>query len=194
MRGTPRERRRGDVMAQEPFLLDPRFNGTLDSEAFRWRYLEINRPRWWVDGLMFLAPLPFLLPSLIFLLLGATRHDPEQLETAADLAWIAVLPAVFVAALLIARQFLRAYHWRFAFRSARVPGRTVTCLRKLYRHGEDTPDEYVVEVVYTARSPSGAELRGVKGLPRDDLLNAPLPPPGTPVVVLVLNDKHHTVL
>jgi hypothetical protein len=181
-------------MAQEPFLLDRRFAGTLDSDAFRRRYLEINRPRWWVDGVMLLLPLPFLLPSLIFLLLGVTRHDAEQLETAGDLAWIAVLPAVFVAALLVARQGLRAYHRRVAFRSARVPGRTVTCLRKLYRHGEDTPDEYVVEVVYTARSPSGADLRGVKALARDDLLNVPLPPPGTPVVVLVLNDKHHTIL
>src|SRR5262249_24317156 len=181
-------------MAQEPFLLDPRYRGTLDSDAFRHRYLEVNRERWRVDCLFFLLPLPFLIPSLIVLLLGVTRHDPEQLETGAGLAWIAALPAVFAAALLVARQIERAYHRRFAFRSVRVLGRTVTCLRKLYRHGEDTPDEYVVEVVYTARSPSGADLRGVKALPRDDLLNVPLPPPGTPVVVLVLSDKRHTIL
>ena len=181
-------------MAQEPFLLDPRYKGTLDGNAFRRRYLEINRHRWWVDGVVFLVPLPFLLPSLIVLMLGRANHDPEQLESGAGLAWIAVVPAPFAALVLVARQVERAYHWRFAFRSVRVPGKTVTCLRKLYRHGEDTPDEYVVEVVYTARSPTGADLRGVKGLARDDLLNVPLPPPGTPVVVLVLNDKRHTIL
>jgi hypothetical protein len=185
---------RATVMAQEPFLLDPRYKGALDGDAFRRRYLKINRSRWWVDGVAFLVPLPFLLPSLIVLLVGRANHDPEQIETGMGLAWIAVVPALFAAFVLVVRQFERAYHRRFAFRSVRVPGKTVTCLRKYYSHGEDSDGEYVVEVVYTARGPSGADLRGVKGLPRDDLLNAPLPPPGTPVVVLVLNDRHHTVL
>jgi hypothetical protein len=181
-------------MAQEPFLLDPRYKGTLDGDAFRRRYVRINRGRWWVDGVVLLLPLPFLLPSLIVLLLGRAHHDPEQIETGAGLGWIAVVPALFAGLVLVARQVERVYHWRFAYRSVRVAGKTVTCLRKFYEHGEDTLGEYVVEVVYTARSPSGADLRGVKGLARDDLLNVPLPPPGTPVVVLVLNDKHHTVL
>ena len=53
---------------------------------------------------------------------------------------------------------------------------------------------YVVEVVYTVRTRSGKELRGVKALARHDLLNATLPEPGTPVVVLVLDDRYHLML
>jgi hypothetical protein len=181
-------------MAQEPFLLDPRYRGTLDGEAFRRRYREVNEVRWFVGCLWFLIPAALSIPSLILWLLGRLRGDPDHFETA---AWLLLIP--LVAFLLVLTAFIIrlrdiAFHRRMARDGTRLDGTIVTCLRKLYQYGEDESSEYLLEVVYKARTPSGVDIRGVKALKRDDLLNATLPPPGHPVVVLALDDRRHTVL
>jgi hypothetical protein len=181
-------------MAQEPFLLDPRYHGTLDNESFRRRYREVNEARWYVGCLWFLIPVVLSITSLIFWLLGRLRGDPDHFETA---AWLCLIPGaafLLLAVAFVLRQRDRAFHRRMARDGTRLDGTIVTCLRKLYQYGEDESSEYLLEVVYKARTPSGVDIRGVKALKRDDFLNSPLPPPGHPVVVLVLDDRWHTVL
>jgi hypothetical protein len=72
-----------------------------------------------------------------------------------------------------------------------LTGRVVSCVRKVY---PKQPYGGAVEVVYTVRTPSGVELKGTKAMERDDLLNATLPRPGSPVVVLVLDDRWHLMI
>src|SRR5262249_35486378 len=179
-------------MSQEPFLLDPRYHGTLDSDAFRRRYLELNRRRWWSSCAVFGVPVPFLIPSLVFFIMGLVRRRADDFDMC---AWLLLIPALPFALALIGFALHvreRAFHRRMARHGARVAGTIVTCLRKYYPHDTDTSegpatfadmipglesdDEDdsssagdVLEVVYAARAPSGAELRGVKARRRNDL-------------------------
>jgi hypothetical protein len=49
-------------------------------------------------------------------------------------------------------------------------------------------------VQYEATALSGREIKGTQALQRDGLLNEPLPPPGTPVLVLVLDESFYFLL
>ncbi|MFN8374501.1 MAG: DUF3592 domain-containing protein [Anaerolineae bacterium] len=59
--------------------------------------------------------------------------------------------------------------------------------------GKDDYDHFQVVFRYTFLSPAGQTLRGTAYAQRDDLLNA-LPAPGTPVVVLYVDDHIHMAL
>ena len=73
-------------MAHEPFLLDPSFDGTLDSDAFRAHFLRKAQrarvPRI-ILPLILLVPLT---PSLIFLIMGLVSRDPTQYAISAGLS------------------------------------------------------------------------------------------------------------
>jgi hypothetical protein len=60
--------------------------------------------------------------------------------------------------------------------------------------GDDGSDYYQVTVAYRFRSPAGRELRGKDSAWREDLERAPLPAPGTPVLVVYLEDKTYQLL
>src|SRR5262249_34876977 len=78
---------------------------------------------------------------------------------------------------------------RLAFDSDLVTGRIVTCERKCY--GDTT---YKVEVRYAVETRDGKEVQHTQALERDDLLNEKLPPPGWPVLVLMVDETLHFML
>jgi hypothetical protein len=178
-------------MAHEPFLLDPSFDGTLDSDAFRAHFLQkAQRARVPRIILPFVVLLT-LIPSLIFLIIGLVRRDPVEYAISAGLSLLGVPGFVFVLVIYLDDRKQREFNRRFAEGCQKLTGRVVSCVRKVY------PQQAyggAVEVAYAARTPSGVELNGSRAVVRDDLLNAALPPPGTPVVVLVLDDKWHLML
>src|SRR5262249_39760427 len=154
-------------------------------DAFRAHYLrKADRditPAW----LTFLLPLLALIPSLIFLIVGFFEPRTTYFALSAGLSLFCVPVFLFVPVWLREDRKQREFNRRFARECQQMTGRVVTCLRKQY---PNRAYGGAVEVVYTVRTPSGAELRGAKVMARDDLLNATLPRPGTPVVVLVLDD------
>jgi hypothetical protein len=63
-----------------------------------------------------------------------------------------------------------------------------------FTEGDDAYDIVALEIQYQARTPAGLRVQGAGMFRRDDLLNAELPEPGTPVWVLVLDETTHAVL
>jgi hypothetical protein len=178
-------------MAHEPFLLDPSYDGLLDSDAFRAHFLRTADRRVTPPWLIVLLPFLALTPSLIFLVSGLVRPQTTYFALSAGLSLLSVPVFLFVPVWLREDRKQREFNRRFARESQKLTGRVVTCLRKQY------PKQVyggVVEVVYAVRTPSGVELKGTKAMVRDDLLNATLPRPGAPVVVLVLDDRWHLML
>jgi hypothetical protein len=176
-------------MPPQPFVLDPDFEKHLDGDAFRAVYLRKNVSSPWIYLIYFFVPVMFLVPSLAFLLMGWMTDKRDYYENAAWGLLAPVVPLIGAVIAIVVDVRHQAYQRRFAYDSEKRIGRIVTCLRKMYGRGEDTPNEYVVEVVYVVRTRSGEEIRGVRAQQRHDLLNATLPPPGTPVVVMVLDNR-----
>jgi hypothetical protein len=178
-------------MAHEPFLLDPSYDGLLNSDAFRAHYLRgANRqllPAWLIVLFPFLA----LTPSLIFLVVGLFDPQKAYFGVSAGLALFFSPVFLFIPTWLRQERKSREFNRRFAQECQKLTGRVVSCVRKQY---PKQAYEGVVEVVYTVRTPSGVELKGTKAMVRGDLLNATLPRPGAPVVVLVLDDRWHLMV
>lgn len=182
-------------MNDEPFLLDRGYRGTLDSGAFRERFLKLNPPppreAWWLYPVALLC---WFVPVSFLMAYCAESGDPG----ASFIVFWTVVIAVSVSAVCFLGYFFigpdRKSPVRLAFVGQVVTGRMVECRRTKY-WGEGEEGQYdVVEVTYEAETPQGVAIRGTKGLPRDDLMNAPLPTAGTPVAVLVLNKKYHGLL
>jgi hypothetical protein len=178
-------------MAQEPFLLDRGYEGTLDSDAFRERCFNLSVQRLIPGWLVPVATLFGMSPSLIFLIVGLVRHDPTEYALSGGMSFIGVMAFGGTFFAYWQDRKVRVFNRRFARECRPMMGQIVTCLRKTY--GKDGYQGFV-EVTYMLRTPSGTELRGVKALQRDDLLNATLPQAGHPVVVLVLDDRWHLML
>jgi hypothetical protein len=53
---------------------------------------------------------------------------------------------------------------------------------------------FIIDIYYRFRIPNGHEIRKREVRKRNDLINTPLPGPGTPLAVLYLDDKHYQVL
>jgi hypothetical protein len=178
-------------MAQEPFLLDRSYDGLLDSDAFRAHYLQAANRRLLSPASIVLFPFMTLTPSLIFLVIGLFDPQTAYFAISAGFALFVSPVFLFIPTWLREERKSREFNRRFAEESQKLTGRVVTCVRKVYpKHAYGG----AVEVVYTVRTPSGVELKGTKVMERDDLLNATLPRPGTPVVVLVLDDNWHLML
>lgn len=178
-------------MAQEPFLLDTSYDGLLDSDAFRAHYLRGANRRLLSPASIILFPFLTLTPSLIFLVIGL--FDPQIAYFAISVGFALFVSPVFffIPTWLREERRSREFNRRFAEECQKLTGRVVSCVRKAY-----PKQTYggVVEVVYTVRTHSGVELKGTKAMERGDLLNATLPRPGTPVVVLVLDDNWHLMI
>jgi hypothetical protein len=187
--------------AQPPFLLDPGYAGTLDSDAFRKRFADLvamprNIPAYGCYALFF---------SLIFCVvplgLFAYNRDLEFLAGCSASAFM-------VWGLIGYFAWVWSKGWRYERRMRRlawygqlVPGTLLVARRTRqtipgsdFSESEDSYTIVALEVQYQARTPAGLRVQGAGVFRRDDLLNADLPEPGTPVWVLVLDDSTHAVL
>lgn len=76
-------------------------------------------------------------------------------------------------------------------------GRDGTLLRGVvtaYKTSTDSDNDLWVELTYSFLTPQGQQLSGVAKNINNALRTTPAPPPGTPVAVLYLNAKTHTLL
>lgn len=75
-----------------------------------------------------------------------------------------------------------------------IHGTVVWCKGKVHFSEGQSSDYYHVTVTYEFQSPTGQSLwnRGVEV--RDDLRGQPLPKPGTPVLVLYLDDQNYALI
>ena len=178
-------------MAHESFLLDRSYDGLLDSDAFRAHYLRGANRRLLSAWSIVLLPFLTLIPSLIFLVIGLFDPQKAYFGVSAGMALFFSPVFLFIPTWLREERKSREFNRRFAQECQKLTGRVVSCVRKVY-----PKQAYggAVEVVYTVRTPSGVELKGTKAMERGDLLNATLPLPGAPVVVLVLDDKWHLMV
>jgi hypothetical protein len=162
-----------------PFLLDPGFARLLDSGAFRQRVYESLVAQ---TGSLLWLVLFFLLPTTITAILGFTLDQKIFIGTAAFGGVALLILGLSVLDQQIGKDKRQRMH-RLAFDGELVTGRIVRCERKCY-----SGPVYKVEVQYTATAPSGKEVTHTQSLERDDLLNQPLPTPGTPVYVLMVDE------
>ena len=179
-------------MSAKPFLLDPAYETLLDSSAFRHRFAELRLGRSAEPWLLF----PFAqFPTVICVILGFALDARVFLGAAIYGGAVCLMFAIAAMAIRFegpTRQRIR----HLAFEGDLVTGRIVHCVRK--RAGPDQPDaagSYCVEVKYAVTAPSGKEITGVEMTMREDLmLHDPLPSPGTPVLVLIIDETLHAIL
>jgi hypothetical protein len=173
-------------MTVKPFLLDPGYEGTLDSSACRERFWARNN-RSLAGG--FFAFLVLYIPVAILTGVGIARNErPELLAAGIIGATVTVVFAFFFVVYLCDIPRVRRVR-RLAWEGELLTGRIVSCLRKCYY-----TSTYEVEVQYEVELPSGQTVKGTQAAPRDDLLNETLPAPGTPVVVLMLDETMYAML
>lgn len=183
-------------MTDEVFLLDLDYQGKLDSDEYRERFIRVNQAVVRSGWVCLMGALFCTLPISTIMFFGCYfSEDP-------DWTWYVFAVVITCSPFWVAMLFLysrtlwaRAAVRRLGRDGHLVIGHIVNCVRTIYnQNDEDLPSYYVVEVTYEAQTPGGVTVTGKKGLPRDDLMNAPLPPVGTPVAVLVLNQKNHSLL
>jgi hypothetical protein len=140
-----------------------------------------------VSGCLIL--LAFVLISLW--MLGALVRDASTwVDTGTLLVTIGMNAAAFIATLIMIRKWQR--YKRLAREGRLIRGAVV----KTEAVEGDAEDGYGYKVTlhYVFRSPTGHELQGRGSHKRNDLMGKPLPPSGTPILVLYVNDKLHEVL
>lgn len=142
-------------------------------------------------GVVAVVVVLFVLPMLgLNLVVGVAWLDASSLSASLVLITLVTL-AVDVLLFGAAWWFSR----RFALRrrGQLLPGR-LTQVEGDVRPGPQG-SVFVLTVTYVLVSPtSGGELTGTIAQIRDDLVEAPLPPVGTPVAVLYLNDGNFRVM
>jgi hypothetical protein len=169
-----------------PFLLDPGCADLLTSDAFRGRYLsQVAPPRKGFKA-VFILTIP-LWPAMIVALVGLLIPSSEVLIASAFVAFLGLLPfSILVFAFLRdGRQDLRLRH--LAQHGRLVEGRLISCKERTIETDSDGADPVVWSVDYEVQAPSGEVLR--RTAMRDKKPPGPVPPAGTPVVVLML-DEH----
>jgi hypothetical protein len=181
-------------MSQRPFLLEPRYAGTLDSDAFRHKFVELNHlslPRMAATCAACFLPLLLVAPPL------ATYYFTGDPFYWFGSLWALAAAIVIMGVLLIWWGFCWRRYWRMhrlAWRGQLVEGCLLSARRKRAPASDsEDADIIVFEVEYRADLDGGC-VTGIKSRKRDDLLNTPLPEPGTPVFVLYCNAKTHTIL
>jgi len=167
-------------MIEKPFLLDPSFADLIDSGAFRQRVYDKFSGMKTHD--LFVLSFAMNIPVIITAILGALIDRQFFLGTAIFGGVVGVVILISVVEHFVARDKRRRMH-RLAFEGELVTGHIIACERKCYRGAS-----YKVEVQYAATAPSGKEVKWTQAMERDDLLNAPLPPPGWPVLVLMVDE------
>ncbi|HZZ78548.1 MAG TPA: hypothetical protein VFE62_08520 [Gemmataceae bacterium] len=173
-------------MIEKPFLLDPSFEKLVDSGAFRKRIYEQHSGMRARDRFVML--LFMNVPTIITFFLGLFVDRKIFIATG---IWGGMIVLMCVFDLLnwsSSREKRQRMH-RLAFDGDLVTGRIISCERKCY-----PGPAYKVEVRFAAMAPSGKEVQRTVAVERDDLLNAPLPPPGWPVLVLMVDETLYFML
>jgi hypothetical protein len=132
-------------------------------------------------------PLPVLLIVAVSLK-GPFFFDSAILGASIWGGAVTVILAIFTGVYLGDLPRLRRIR-RLTWEGELVTGRLIRCERKCYYRSS-----YQLEVEYAATTPAGQEIKGTQALQRDDLLNEPLPPPGTPVLVLMVDETLYFML
>lgn len=167
-------------MIENPFLLDPGFEDLIASGAFRQRvYDKFCGGR---GSEVLTMCLLMQIPTAITLILGFTL-DPKIFIGTAIFGGIVTLVSVIMGLVWLGNRGKRRRMHRLAFDGELVTGHILSCQRKCY-HGSS----YKVEVHFAVTAPTGKEVTWTEALERDDLLNEKLPPPGWPVLVLMVDE------
>ncbi|MFW5696186.1 MAG: hypothetical protein ACOCXR_00205 [Phototrophicaceae bacterium] len=103
------------------------------------------------------------------------------------------LVALSVDAILIGAVYWYLRRWRLRRAGRLIPGAVIEA------HGDVRPgpqgSEFIITVFYRFNRPdTGAEVRNVIAQKRNDLVDEPLPAPGTPVRVLYLNPRNYRAM
>jgi hypothetical protein len=177
-----------------PFLLDAGYEGTLDSGAFRQRFARLNARL--ADQLMGFGCAIGLLPlAIVPLVVFFFTRDDDYLMASANIATV-VIPFCAVCLWFWSGSLGKCLRLRrLALEGELVQGELLIGRRIRESAGDaEAGDIVVVEVEYRAVTRAGVRVDGKKTHQRDDLLNAELPEPGTPVYVLVLDETNHALL
>src|SRR5262249_51598682 len=169
----------------QPFLLDPGCAELLTSDAFRQRYLSRVSPRR-AGRIAVAMTIPFW-PGLILAIVGVCVSSPEVLQTAAVVSLLGVVPFGFMLFHLLRGSPHARRLQRLARDGKLVAGRLIACKRRTVETDSDSPDPVVWAFDYEVEAPSGRLLR--RTATRDKQPPDPLPPPGTPVVVLLADEE-----
>jgi hypothetical protein len=182
-------------MEEEPFLLHPSSSAFLDGDPRGIR----ERFAFQRDALDYLAMAAIAVGGLV-ILIGVARLvgglPPDRAET--------TVAAFVVAAVLIAmggyfvnsRHSWAAAHARLIREGQLLPGTIVSCA------GRDETEtgfgavtrSYLVSVEYRFVNPNGQEVVGQAEQNRPDLRRSELPPDGTGVWVLYVDDERYALL
>jgi len=201
-------------MTPTTFFLDPEHEkSSPGSPDFRRRYCERRKIKSFSEHLPGLTPLilsvvlPLGMALLVLLNRDALvrRHPPlpdaPPPDTTAPLVFGTVLPAASLVMLLVTvlavLEMRRRY--RLAWEGKVVMGKIESCTGTEYL---TVPDDnplhsrpYTrVYVEYSAEAPSGRRVRGRAMRDRYDLRREQLPPAGTPVCVLMLDERKYDLL
>jgi hypothetical protein len=188
-------------MSEKLFLLDPGYEGTLEEGEFRRRFASLNLalPKN-SAGYGCCAILALLLSVVPLFMYFFTRDDGYLIGAGASAFFTMPLAAIF--AWICSRGLHKSLRMRrLAWQGELVRG-TVLASRRMrqviegsdFDENDNSSTIIAVEIEYRAKAPSGTIIRGAQARKRDDLLNADLPKPGTPVYVLVLNETNHALL
>ncbi len=177
-----------------PFLLDPTYQGKLDSEAWRQHFcrLQFKDPAHTTATTVILAVLAvvFVVAGPVLLLLGYFQGLPVV-----TIGWFALVPgwiAVYPTWLILRSTRAEDAAFRaWAASLVLVEGVVTDCTAEVDSGLDAEGERYEhchVTVSYRVVAPGGQEITGWKREQRDDLLQQPLPVVGTPVVVIALPD------
>jgi hypothetical protein len=179
-------------MAEKPFLLDPWYETLLESGGFRQRFREKLIGRSSEPWVLYLFA---NIPTVLCVALGLTL---ERKILWAGVLYGGIIALMFgIGGLAVGAESARRKRLcRWADEGEVLTGWLIQCTR--VRQGPPAPDaagSYYVEIKFAVIAPSGKELQGTASSSRDDLLlHDPLPPPGTPVLVLLLDETLFAML
>lgn len=179
-------------MTPEPFILDPRYFDSVEGEKYRKVYVQVNGGR--VGAYAALAfPVVFYTPALVLFIVAWSRDRPQDYWD----ALLAVgLATPFLLGGLLAFFFARSdarEHEKFARDARLVPGTLTKIFWRRLTPERDPQPSYSLEAHFEFTYDSKT-VTGMKRLPRDDLLNATLAEPGTPVYVFMTDGQHYIML
>jgi len=187
--------------APAPFLLDPDYEGTLESGEFRKRFVSLVAMPRNIPAYGCYAALFMVIFCCVPLSLFAYNRDIEYI-IGCSASLVTVWPLIGYFAWVWSRG------WRYELRQRRLGKRGVLVQGSIvsaervrqtipgsdFTEGDDSYTVVALEIKYRAETPDGEPIHGSGMLRRDDLLNAELPRPGTPVWVIVLDRNTHAIL
>ena len=180
----------------EPFLLDPGYEPLLGTTEYRRRFARqhLDTVREAIKLIVAIVCVVWLVvPPLLYLRTGIVAwmmFGMVGLNLALPMLLLVVLRFWWIG------DWIRYWRMRRLAWHGELHEGTLLVARRVVIPAidEDDYDTVAVEIEYRAETPAGQRVQGTSRFRRDDLLNSELPPAGTPVLVLVLNEKTHAML